>query len=85
MYYLYLLQCADDSFYAGITVDLERRLAEHNNSKLGSKYTRARRPVKLVFSQEFKDRSTATKAELDLKKLTHTEKIALISQKASNV
>lgn len=85
MYYLYLLQCADKTFYAGITVDLVRRLKEHNHSKLGSKYTRARRPVKLVFSQSFPNRSEATKAELALKKLTHVEKLALISQKIPKV
>jgi len=85
MYYLYLLQCADKTFYAGITVDLVRRLKEHNDSKLGSKYTRARRPVKLVFSQSFPNRSEATKAELALKKLTHVEKSALISQKIPKV
>ena len=54
MYYLYILKCADKTLYTGITVDLSRRTKEHNHSKLGAKYTRARRPVKLIYSKKFK-------------------------------
>jgi putative endonuclease len=81
MYYLYILECKDKTLYAGITVDLARRLREHNTSKLGAKYTRARRPVKLVYSKKFRNRSLASKAECKMKKLTRTEKIKLISRK----
>lgn len=77
MYHLYILQCADKTLYTGITVDLERRVNEHNSSKLGAKYTRARRPVKLVYSKKFRDRSLASKAESKIKKLTREEKIKL--------
>lgn len=77
MYYLYILECADKTLYTGITVDLERRVNEHNSSKLGAKYTRARRPVKLVYSKKFRDRSLASKAESKIKKLTRKEKIKL--------
>lgn len=80
MYYLYILECADETLYTGITVDLERRVNEHNTSKLGSKYTHARRPVKLVYSKKFKNRSLASKAEYGLKKLTREEKIKLINK-----
>ena len=67
MYYVYLLECSDGALYTGITVDLERRVREHNSSSLGAKYTRARRPVKLVFSKKFKNRSLATKEEMRIK------------------
>lgn len=78
MYYLYLVQCADKTLYAGITTDLARRVREHNESASGARYTRARRPVTLVYSLNFKDRSAATKAEAKLKKLSRAEKLKLI-------
>lgn len=78
MYYLYILKCADGTLYTGITVDLERRVAEHNGSLLGAKYTRVRRPVELVYSQEFADRSLASKAERQVKLLSREEKLALV-------
>lgn len=77
MYYLYILECADKTLYTGITVDLERRIREHNSSKLGAKYTRARRPVKLVYAKKFRNRSTASRAEAQVKKLSKKEKTAL--------
>jgi len=77
MYFLYILQCADDTLYTGITTDLDRRLKEHNNSKLGAKYTKVRRPVKLVYSQQFTDRSEASKEEIRIKKLSRQQKLSL--------
>jgi putative endonuclease len=64
--------------YTGIATDLARRLEEHNNSSLGAKYTRGRRPVKLVYSKKFRNRSLASKAEAKIKKLSREEKLALI-------
>lgn len=78
MYYLYMLECADTTLYTGITVDLDRRVLEHNTSKTGAKYTKARRPVKLVYSKKFRNRSLASKAENKLKKLSRNQKLALI-------
>lgn len=78
MWYVYILKCKDDSLYTGVTVDLERRLLEHNESKKGAKYTKARRPVELVYSKGFKSRSNATKEEARIKKLDREEKIKLI-------
>lgn len=75
MYFIYILECSDQTFYTGITTDLDRRLKEHNNSKLGAKYTRVRRPVKLVYSQQFIDRSNASKEEARIKKLSRQQKI----------
>ncbi|MCL5795228.1 MAG: GIY-YIG nuclease family protein [Patescibacteria group bacterium] len=81
MYYLYILKCADKTFYTGITVDLPRRINEHNSSKLGAKYTRPRRPVKLVYSKKFRTRSTATREELKIKKLSRREKLEIIKSR----
>lgn len=80
-YEVYIVECADDSLYVGITTDLERRVEEHNSSKLGAKYTKARRPVTLVHRESFKDRSEASKREYELKHFTRSEKIALFRKK----
>jgi len=74
-----MLQCKDNSLYTGITTDLARRVKEHNSSKLGAKYTRARRPVKLVYSKEFESRSEALIEEARIKKLARVEKIKLFN------
>ena len=81
MYHLYILKCADKTLYTGITVDLERRIKEHNGSKLGAKYTKARRPVKLVYSKKFRNRSLASKEENRIKKLPRAEKLIMIKNK----
>jgi len=78
IYYLYIVVCADTTLYTGITTDLVRRLAEHNKGNAGSKYTRARRPVSLLYSKKYKDRSSASVAEASIKKLTREEKLALV-------
>jgi putative endonuclease len=78
MYYLYILKCKDETLYTGITVDLERRAKEHNFSKLGSKYTAVRRPVKLVYAKKFRNRSVASKEEYRIKQLSKKEKLKLI-------
>lgn len=78
MYYLYILKCADKTLYTGITINLERRIGEHNTSKKGAKYTCSRRPVKLVYFKKFRNRSTATKAECKIKTLSRKDKLKLI-------
>ena len=80
-YYLYILRCADDTLYTGITTDLSRRVGEHNEGKAGAKYTRARRPVELLYSKRYKDRSAASVAEAKIKKLSRSEKLALVRNK----
>ncbi len=80
MYFVYILQCNDGTLYTGITTNLERRIEEHNSSKLGAKYTKARRPVKVAFSAEFADRSAALIEEARIKKLDRQEKIKLIKK-----
>jgi len=84
MYYLYILECADGTLYTGITTDLERRLAEHNNSVLGAKYTAARRPVVLVYSKKLKNRAAASREENLIKTLSRTEKLKLILDNRTN-
>jgi putative endonuclease len=80
-YYLYLLKCADKTLYTGITTDLKRRIMEHNSGvKQGARYTSSRRPVKMVFSKKFKNRSTASREEARIKKLTRIEKLELIKK-----
>ncbi len=80
MYYLYILKCADKTLYTGITVDLERRLVEHNSSKLGARYTKPRRPVKIIYSRRFRNRSNAMKEEARIKKLSREEKLQMIEK-----
>jgi len=78
-WYVYFLRCSDNSLYAGITTDLERRLFEHNNSnKLGAKYTRVRRPVELVYSEQQLNRKCASQREYQLKRLKKSDKETLV-------
>ena len=79
MYFLYILECTDQTLYTGITTDLDRRILEHNTSDRGAKYTRTRRPVGLVYSKKYRDRSTASKAEAKMKCLSRIEKMDLIA------
>lgn len=79
MYYLYIVQCSDNTLYTGIATELERRIKEHNESDKGAKYTRVRRPVALVYSEIYPDRSTASKREYMIKKkMSRAEKLKLI-------
>lgn len=80
MYYVYILQCSDNSLYTGITTDINRRIQEHNDdiSTKGARYTRARRPVHLVYQSLFNNRSEASAEESRIKKLTKKQKELLI-------
>jgi putative endonuclease len=78
MYYLYILRCGDDSLYTGITTDLKRRVAEHNDGKVGAKYTRGRGPVSVVYTRRFRNRANASREEARIKTLTRTDKLDLI-------
>ncbi|MDP2693689.1 MAG: GIY-YIG nuclease family protein [Gallionella sp.] len=76
-WFCYLLCCADETLYCGITNDLEKRLASHN-AGTASKYTRTRLPVELVYVEPCADRSAASKREMEIKSLKRTEKLVLI-------
>lgn len=77
MYFVYILQCEDGSLYTGITTDLERRLAEHASGK-GAKYTRGKKAGTIVYSERKRNRSTASKREVEIKSWTRAEKLAFI-------
>lgn len=79
MAYTYILQCADGTLYTGWTVNLEKRLAAHNEGT-GAKYTRCRLPVSLVYFEEQDNQSTAQKREAHIKKLRKCQKEALIKK-----
>ena len=81
MYQLYILKCKDGTLYTGIADDLDRRVKEHNSSKRGAKYTRSRRPVKLVYSRRFRNRSNAQKEEARIKSLSRKEKLLVIGER----
>lgn len=78
--YTYILRCADDTLYTGWTNDLEKRLAAHNAGQ-GAKYTKPRRPVRLVYSEGFETKEEAMRREFSIKRLTRAEKLALIEEK----
>lgn len=74
-YYTYIVRCADDSFYTGITTNLERRLKQHNGLlKGGALYTRTRRPVVMVYHETYATRSLASQREYAVKQYSHGEK-----------
>jgi putative endonuclease len=76
-WYVYIVRCKDGSLYTGATNDLEKRVTAHNAGR-GARYTRSRRPVRLVYSRRVRDRSRALSVEAKLKQLTRVEKQALI-------
>ena len=77
-WFCYILRCADDTLYCGITNNLEKRLAAHN-AGTASKYTRVRAPVELVFTEPFSDKPAALKREMAIKNLKRADKLALIN------
>ena len=78
-WYVYIVQCRDDTYYTGITTNLDRRLQEHNSLDLGARYTRPRQPVKLVYQEPAQSRSEAASREYQIKKLTLMRKKDLIA------
>ena len=79
-WYLYVLECDDETLYTGITTDPERRLEEHNSSKRGARYTRARRPVEMLVTWSYPDQSAAASAEYAFKQLRRDEKVERIEE-----
>ena len=87
MCYTYILKCSDGTYYTGWTNDLDKRLKAHNGGKSGAKYTRNRRPVTLVYYEEFQGKQEAMKREYAIKQLTRTILfiIKMISQSLSDI
>ena len=75
--YCYIVECADGTYYTGWAVNPEKRLAMHNNGR-GARYTRTRRPVRLVYTEELPDRKSAMKREIAIKKMKREGKLKLI-------
>ena len=77
MYYLYILKCADKSFYTGIAKDLDKRIEKHRTGK-GSKYVYSRLPVDLIYTENFADKSGALKREMEIKSWKREKKIEIL-------
>lgn len=82
-WYVYVLRCRDGSLYTGITTDLAGRIASHNSGIGGSKYTKARRPVALVYKEPAGSRSEAAKREFQIKQMPVKAKRAMVSGRDS--
>jgi putative endonuclease len=78
-YFVYILECKDKSLYTGYTNNLEKRVNAHNESKTGARYTKTRRPVKLVYFEMLPSLSEALKREIKIKNLAKKEKLRLIA------
>ena len=76
-WFVYIVECSDNTLYTGVAKDIEARVAEHNAGR-GAKYTRARLPVALVYSEKAKDKSTALRREHALKRMRASDKRSLI-------
>lgn len=77
MFFVYILECSDKTFYTGSTSDLDKRIFEHNNSKKGAHYTKIRRPVLLKYKEELATLSEARKREAEIKSWDREKKQAL--------
>jgi len=75
--YVYIVECSDRTLYTGSTGDIEKRIREHNSTRAGARYTRSRRPVKLVYVEACPTLSMALKREAEIKKLSRTQKLLL--------
>ena len=80
MNFTYILECIDKTLYIGSTPNLEKRLIEHNSSKNGAHYTKIRRPVVLVYKEEFETLKEARRRECELKRLKRSEKLKLFKK-----
>ncbi len=78
LWFVYMVLCSDKTFYTGITTDITRRITEHNCNRRGAKYTRSRRPVKLVYQECYENRSAASQREYILKHLSPRQKQQLL-------
>lgn len=78
-WFMYVVRCADDTLYAGVATDVARRVAEHNGSGRGARYTRARRPVRPVASWRYETRAEACRAEYAFKQLRRDQKLGFVA------
>ncbi len=78
---LYIIEASDASLYTGITTDVDRRFEEHLNCQKGAKYFNGRRPVRIVYREDGHSRSSASRREMEIKKLSRQEKQKLVAQR----
>ena len=83
MYYVYLIECEDGTIYTGITTDIQRRFKEHSLGK-GGAYTRSKKVKKVLYTEEYKDRSSALKRETEIKGWRREKKLGLIQKRAES-
>ena len=79
-YSVYILECSDKTLYTGFTNNLDRRLWEHNHSNRGAVYTKYRRPVSIIYSEDYETQKEAMRRERELKTYTRIEKLEVIDQ-----
>lgn len=84
MHYTYIVKCNDNTYYTGYTNDLEKRIQTHNAGK-GAKYTKGRRPVKLIYYEEYEKKCDAMRREWEIKQLSRKEKEQLIEKKNGSI
>ncbi len=82
-FYVYILECADQTLYIGATNDLDKRIRQHNGAVSGAKYTKARRPVVLKYSEVVDTFAASRAREAELKRLSRKEKLALFADKSA--
>ena len=82
---VYMVRCSDGTLYTGITNDLEKRIEAHNSGKDGARYTRSRRPVTLVYSEQVESKSAAARLEYQIKKLPRLKKKELVEDRGQGV
>lgn len=83
MWYVYILRCKDGTFYSGISEDVEKRLALHNRGK-GAKFTRRKRPLELLYTEQCDSKSRALSREIEIKNLSRENKLRLIKFGSGN-
>jgi putative endonuclease len=82
MYYVYLIECRDRTIYTGITTDIQRRFKEHDSGK-GGAYTRSKKVKKVLYTEQYIDRSSALKREAEIKSWRREKKLTLINKTIS--
>ncbi|MFC1756313.1 GIY-YIG nuclease family protein [Patescibacteria group bacterium] len=82
-YYVYLVECADSTYYCGYTKDLEKRVYDHNNTSHGAFYTKNKRPVKLIYSEEYETQKEAMRREYKIKTFKRKKKEELVQNNST--
>ncbi len=79
-HYVYIVECNDGSFYTGYTLNIEKRVNEHNTSKLGAKSLKGKLPVRLVYFEEYRSKTSALKREYEIKTWSREQKLSLVNK-----